>query len=232
MCPQQRITNDPLLAGFYSVREAARLLGIGSTTRVRGWLNGWPSSRAGPIIARDFLDTPTVSFLDLMEIRFIDYFRGQNVPLQTLRRAAEQAREDWNTSHPFALSKAKYLTDRRKVFAQSAEAEGDETTWDLATNQYEMWEALEDAIARGVEFNPLTALAEKWHPLGGDFPHVVINPRFAFGHPVIGKRAVPTAALFAQYRAEGGNVMRVAKWFGVPRRDISEAVQFEIEMAA
>ena len=232
MSARQGIADDPLLAGFYSIRDAARLLEIDSTARVRGWLNGWVNSRSGPIIRRDFIDTPTVSFLDLMEMRFIEYFRAQKVPLQTLRRAAEKARTDWNTSHPFALSKSKYITDRRKVFAQSAEVEGDELTWDLATHQYEMWEALEDAIARGIEFHPATAFAQKWRPKERDFPNVIVDPRFAFGHPVVGKRAVPTATLFAMYRAECGNVIQVAKWFGIPKRDVTEAVQFEIEMAA
>lgn len=223
--------DDPLLAGFYSFRDAARLLGVHSTNRIRGWLNGWPNSLSEPIIRRDFSDMPTVSFLDLMEMRFIEFFRKQHVPMQTLRRAASQARKEWNVSHPFALSQSKYLTDRRNVFAQSAKTEGDKHTWDLATNQYEMWLLLENSIARGVEFNPATDLAEYWHPRSGDFPNVIVNPRFAFGQPVVGDRAVPTATLLSLYKAESGNVRRVASWFKISKNDVLEAVEFEIETA-
>ena len=226
------IADDPLLAGFYSVSDAARLLRIDSVARIRGWLNGWPNSQSGPIIRRDFRDMPTVSFLDLMEMRFIEYFRGHKVPLQTLRRAAENARTTWKTSHPFALSKYKYLTDRRKIFEQSAEIEGDAYTLDLATNQYEMWVALEDAIARGVVFNAATALAEKWRPRIGDFPNIIVDPQFAFGRPIVGGHAVPTATLFSLYKAEGGNAGRLANWFNISKEDVLEAVQFEIEMAS
>ena len=222
-------TDDPLLAGFYSFRDAARLLGVQNTNRIRGWLNGWPNSQSGPIVRRDFMDLPTVSFLDLMEMRFIEYFRRHLVPLQTLRRAASQARKDWDVSHPFALSKSKYLTDRRKVFAQSAESENDRHTWDLATNQYEMWLLLENSVARGVEFNPATALAEFWRPRSGDFPNVVVNPRFAFGQPVVGKRAVPTATLFSLYKAENGKAGRIADWFKISQDEVLEAVKYEIE---
>ncbi len=232
MAEQRELTGDPLLAGFYNVRDAARLLGIDSTARLRGWLTGWPNARAGPIVQRQFVDTSTVSFLDLMELRFIDYFRAQKVPLQTLRRAADKARLHWETTHPFALSKSKYITDRRKIFAQSAEEQKDTITWDLATNQLEMWEALESAIARGVEFSPSTDLAERWRPKGSEFPDVIVDPHYAFGHPVIGSRAVPTSAIFSLYKAECGKSDQIAKWFNVTVEHVNQAVQFEIELSA
>lgn len=134
---------DPLLAGFFTMKDAARLLKMNNTNRIRGWVVGWGSSQAGPIIKRDF-DGPVISFLDLMEIRFIDHFRKQQVTMPTIRRAAERLRLEWKVNHPLACqNSAKYLTDRRKIFAQAAEAEGDKRTWDLATNQYEIWEAIE-----------------------------------------------------------------------------------------
>ena len=91
MSAQQVRTTDPLLAGFFSISEAARLVGVGQPL-VRGWLNGYPGSGAGPVVKRDFGGTRTVSFLDLMELRFIAIFRAQKVPMPTLRKAAEQAR--------------------------------------------------------------------------------------------------------------------------------------------
>ena len=127
MSARQRNATDPLLAGFFSVAEAARLVGTSQAT-VRGWLDGYPNSRLGPIVDRDFEGTRAVGFLDLMELRFIAVFRGQKVPMLTLRRAAERARADWQVDHPLALSRAKYLTDRRRLFAQVAEENSDEVT--------------------------------------------------------------------------------------------------------
>jgi uncharacterized protein (DUF433 family) len=228
---QERLEADPLFAGFYTNAEAARILGLEGTRKLRGWLNGWPSSKTGPVVARDFKDTSTVSFLDLMEMRFIEYFRSQGVSMHTLRRAAATARREWNREHPFALSKAKYLADRRKIFAQVAKEQDDKVTWDLASGQHEMWEAIEQAVARGVEFNPQTDLASRWHPRPGEFPQIVVDPRLAYGRPVIEPAGVPTSALFRQWKAEKGDWDRVARWFKVSADDVREAIDFELQIA-
>lgn len=222
--------DDPLFAGFYSLKEAAQLLGLPNSRKLQGWLDGWSNSGAGPIIQRDFPEG-AISFLDLMELRFVDHFTRQGVPLQTLRKAAARARAEWGVQHPLALSRLKYLTDRRKIFGQVAEEEGDKRTWDMATNQYEMWAAIEGVVAKGVEFSPATELAQLWRPRP-DCPNVVVDPRVAFGRPSIGERGVPTIALFRQWRAEGGDAARVANWFHVTPDDVSQAVDFELLMAA
>jgi uncharacterized protein (DUF433 family) len=142
-------------------------------------------------------------------------------------------RQSSNIARTFrvALSKLKYLTDRRKIFGQVAEEENDKRTWDLATNQYEMWDAIEGVIANGVEFSPSTELAKLWRPRP-DCPDVIIDPHVAFGRPAIGDRGVPTVVLFRQWRAEGGDAERVASWFPVTTEEVAQAVEFELLMAA
>src|SRR3546814_7569534 len=141
---------------------ATRLLGVSHSAKLRGWINGWPKSKSGPIVDRDFKKTATVSFLDLMELRLIEYFRGQGVSMPTLRKAADMARKEWSVQHPLALSDLKYLTDRRKVIAQASEAVGDRSHWELATGQYLIWETNAASIAKGVDFAPSTDLANCW----------------------------------------------------------------------
>lgn len=226
--------DDPLFAGFYTLKDAARLLQMdGGHRRLQGWLNGWRGSKSGPVIKRDF-EGATISFLDLMEIRFVQHFRRQDVPMQTIRRAAQMLRSDWGERHPLAFANSeKYVTDRRRIFAQAAEQEGDRRTWDVASNQYEMWVALENVIAKGVTFDPSSHLATSWQPLRAEFPGVVVDPRMAFGRPVVsGDRPTPTAALFRQWRAENGNVDQVARWFKVEPSAVDEAVGFELSLAA
>lgn len=228
---QPIIEKDPLLAGFYSVGDATRLLGVSSASKLRGWINGWPGSKTGPIVARDFKSTATVSFLDLMELRFIEYFRAQGVSMPTLRRAAEMARKDWNVLHPFALSNAHYLTDRVKIIAQAADEVGDKKTWEMASGQYLMWVTIEETIAKGVMFDPASHLAATWRPRPGDFPDVVLDPSRAFGRPIVDSAGIPTDALFRQWKAEEGNARRVAKWFGVTDEQVQAAVSFELALA-
>ncbi|AXE65988.1 hypothetical protein BBF93_18400 [Hyphomonas sp. CACIAM 19H1] len=223
-----KVVEDPLFAGFYSLPDAARLLGQQNTQKIRGWLSGWNNGQ--PILLRDFEDPQTVSFLDLIELRFVDFFRSQGVPLQTLRKAAERARKDWDTTHPFALSDVKYMTDRRKVFAQAAEAQKDKVTWDMATGQTEMWAAIESVVAQGVVFDPRTALAKKWTPRAG-FSNVIVDPRIAFGKPIVESTMVPTKTLYRQWKADQ-SYESVAEWFKVDVAAVKSAVMFEIAMAA
>jgi uncharacterized protein (DUF433 family) len=205
-----------------------------SGRRIYGWLAGYKRG-AGPIIQRDYEPVGgklALSFLDLMEIRFLDHFRRQGVPLQTLRRAAEKARIEMGSRHPFALSNLRFLTDRRKVFGSAAEETGDTKTWDLVTHQYEMYEAIEGVLARGVAFDPVSGMARQWHPLQAEYPDVVIDASHAFGRPVVGNRHIPTAALLRSWKAENGDRRRVAKWFGVAESDVRQAVDFELTLAA
>ena len=221
--------HDPLLAGFFSIGDAAHLLNA-SPTSVRGWLNGYATSKAGPVIDRDFSGTKAVSFLDLMELRFVAFFRAQKVGMPTLRKAAERARTEWKVSHPLALSSARYVTDRKRIFAKSAEETGDDRAWDMATGQHEMWITIERTIEKGVVFDPKTHLAKLWKPRPGEFPDVVINPRIAFGRPVIAGTAVPTRVLYQMWQSEGHRT-RVANWYNVPEAAVEVAIAYELSAA-
>jgi uncharacterized protein (DUF433 family) len=223
---------DPLSGGFYSTRDAARLLRIDNARRIRRWVAG--HSRGEPAILRDYEPVngqQALSFWDLMEVRFLEHFRKQGVPLQTLRKAAEKARKEMQNRHPFALSNVKFLTDRRRIFGRAAEEEGDARTWDLATNQYEMYEAIEQVLAKGVAFDPVTGLAQSWHPLP-EYKNVLIHPRLAFGRPVVGENKVPTKAVFLSWKAGGGDKARVARWFHMKHSEVAEAVDFELTLTA
>lgn len=93
-----------------------------------------------------------------------------------------------------------------------------------------MYEAIEGVLAKGVEFNPRTLLAEEWLPYA-ECPNVIINPRYAYGHPVIGPARIPTAALYRLWKAEG-NRERVATWYGVTSGEVDEAIEFELRLSA
>jgi uncharacterized protein (DUF433 family) len=221
---------DPLLGGFYTVSEAARLLRMESSQRIYRWLEG----DGDAVIVRDYKPvggSQELSFWDLFEVRFIEHFRSQNLSLQFLRKVAAKARAEFKTQHPFALYGSTFLTDRKRIFRQTAEELGEEKkTHDLLSGQYEMYEAIEKMLAKGVAFNPKTFLAEEWPPFG-ECPNVIVNPRFAYGHPVISEKKIPTAAIFQLWRAQGDR-KRVAGWYGIDLMEIDEAIEFELRLAA
>lgn len=225
---------DPLLKGFYTVSDAARLLGIENKHRIYVWIQGH-ANKSAPVIHRDFMPVDSVqelSFWDLMEVRFIEHFRKQKISLQLLRKIAAKARDDFKNEHPFALSKVIFMTDRKRIFTSVIEESGEQRIKDALGEQYEMYDIIEGILAKGLTFDPKTHLVGSWKPFPTEFPGVIIDPRFAYGHPVVGQRHVPTSALLRTWKAEGGDMPRVAEWFGLSRDDVEQAIQFESRLAA
>jgi uncharacterized protein (DUF433 family) len=225
---------SPLAAGFYTVPEAARLIRVGSARRIYGWLKGYPRRQVGPLLSRDFQpigDQEELSFLDLMEVRFVEHFREHGVKVGSLRRAAEALKTEFKTTHPFALSKVLLAADKADVFVvetfrKAAEDEGDPRLRSLTTRNYVMYEAIKQSLVPGIEFDATSNLARLWRPLPSRFPDVVIDPLRAFGRPII-QRGVPTETLRDAWENEGKHPDPVAEAFGVSVKEVMEAVDFE-----
>jgi hypothetical protein len=86
--------------GLYPVPMAARLTGA-DARKIAGWINGY---RGGaPAIIRRQLPLiggrTVLGFLDLIEVRFIDHFRGLGLSAQLV---AEKLRRRQKTDDPFA----------------------------------------------------------------------------------------------------------------------------------
>ena len=225
---------DPAAGGFYTAKEAARLLNIGQPSRVVAWLQGRSNTATGPVIARQYNPIGGVQelgFWDLLEVRFIDHFRKQGVSLQALRKAAETARKELKQQHPFALSRARFLTDRKTIFLATARELDDTVLLDLVTKQFAMYEVLEEIIERGLVFHPATGLAQEWRPRPVELPAIAINPKIAFGQPVVRPAGVPTSALFLSWKAEAGNYRAIADWFEIEQDLVHQAVEFELGLA-
>lgn len=230
-----RLKSDPLAGGFYTVKQVARLLQIPSSRRIYGWLQGHPNSRADAIIQRQYKPLAgfqEVGFFDLLEIRFVEHFRKQKISLQSLRVAAVNARRELKQQHPFATSNVKFLTDRKHVFLKTARETDDKFLLNLMTNQIEIYEAHEQALAKGIAFDPATGLALRWFPKQAEFPNIVIDPQIAYGKPSVSRARVPTDSLFSLWKAESGNYDAVADWFEIEKSLVHEAIEFELGMAA
>jgi len=227
----QKERSDPVAGGFYSVGEAARLLGIQNAGKVTSWLQGRRGAKAGPVIIRQYSpydNVQEVGFWDLIEVRFVEHFRRQGISLQSLRKAAQTAREEWKVQHPFALSKAKYMTDRKHIFQVTAEAEKDDILLNLVTKQFAMYVVIEEVLDRGLTFDPATGLAREWKPSIKEFPHVLLSPTVAYGQPSVS--GIPTNAIYSSWRAEEGQFEAVADWFGIEPKLAREAVEFELSL--
>jgi uncharacterized protein (DUF433 family) len=227
-------TTNPLAKGFYTVPEAVRLIGLGNSHRVYGWLRGYTDRQIGPLLNRDYSpvgDSEELSFLDLMEVRFVEHFREHGVKVRSLRIAAKRLREEFKTDHPFALERVVLLADKADVFVdevlkESAEEAGDPRLRSLLTHNYVMYEAIKQVLVPGIEFDAKTRLARAWRPRPKKFPDIIVDPRIAYGQPV-GPSKVPTATLFDAWKAEKESTDAVAFWYQIPTAEVIAAVKFE-----
>ncbi|WP_417518722.1 hypothetical protein [Minwuia sp.] len=218
--------------GIYSVPDAARLTGV-SQNRVRGWISGYPGTSVSALLDNEigrFHEKLALSFVNLMEIRFIDVFSSYGVKVAAIRAMLEEAKLFLGHPHPFATN-AIFRTDGRKIFASCAEATGDEKLYDLKAKNFAMKEIIDQSLTRGVEFDE-EGNAKAWHPLSHDAPNVVIRPNWSFGQPHMNESGVPTRAIYDAYRVEDETTESVAFWFEIDPLQVHEAVRFETLLRA
>lgn len=224
---------DPVAGGFYTVKEAARLLDISNSGVIAAWLRGRAGRAAGPVIHRQYEPigkAQELGFLDLIEARFIEHFRKQDYSLQSLRKAADVARAELKVEHPFALFGVKFVGERKNIFLEVAKSEGDKRLLNLVTKQFAIYKVLESVLEHGVVFDPTSGLAQRWKPRDKAFPHIVVDPTIAYGQPTIESTRVTTDAIFSSWKAENGDIDAVADWFQVEKTLAKEAVEFELAL--
>lgn len=222
--------------GLYTVPEASRLSNV-SPARIRRWLRGYRYKAAGetrwskPVWHGELPEIDgavALSFLDLMDARFVDAFRKYGVPWKTIRLAADRSREIFNVSHPFAAKR--FMTDGRRIFAEIFEDTGTRKCLDMVRNQYAFRQVVSPSFVKSLEFSRNGGEAIRWWPLGKD-RMVVVDPERCFGQPITGDSGVPTEVLANACRVEK-SVERVARIFDVPPRSVKDAVRFEESLAA
>ena len=98
-----------LTKGIYTLPEAARLTGTSLET-ARRWTVGYRQGEKSypALFDREFdwfEERAFLSFLDLVELYFIQQFVAHGVPTQHVRAAAQKAAEIIGDSHPFASTR-------------------------------------------------------------------------------------------------------------------------------
>jgi uncharacterized protein (DUF433 family) len=220
--------------GIYSVPEAARLTGIDSRSISR-WARGYHYPIRGsvrtspPVFRADFRPYEgryALSFLDLMELRFVKAFRQHGLSFHKIRIASERAAKILLTHHPFASRR--FFTDRKTIFLRIAEEEGDPELLDIVRGQYGIDGIITPLLIEDVEYGD--EFPNRWYPLGKD-GGVMIDPKHAFGQPLVAQCWVRTSVLYAAYKAEG-SIEKAAAWYEVNESAVREAIGFESKLAS
>lgn len=213
--------------GIYSVPEVARLVGT-SPTRVRGWIGGYPKTKALPLLQNELGyadDKFAMSFVNLMEVRFIDQFSRAGVKVGAIRTMLDEAKKLLEHPHPFATD-AIFKTDGKKIFTEVARICGDKALYDLKAKNWAMHDVISQSLLEGVKFDP-HGNAVSWRPRDRDTPNVIILPSASFGQPILAEEGIPTRAIFDALWADGETEESVAYWFDISVERVKESVKFE-----
>jgi uncharacterized protein (DUF433 family) len=240
---ERRDTAQNLLGvGIYTRAEVARLLEL-SPGRVGSWVRGYRYTW-GPKTQRKHGKQPAViqtdlpiidsaiaiSFLELMELRIVQRFRAEGIPLQTVRVAWHHAAKAFATKHPFADRRV--FMDRGRIFMALDEDRTDPELLIEVSSRKRPFQVIAGPIfAKSlieVEFDEETHLVQRWWPLGRAVP-IVLDPRIAFGAPVIEGTRIPTSVL--SLYTVGNRVRAVAYAFGLNEAQVEAALGFESHLA-
>jgi len=221
----------------YTPSEAARILGLPVAT-LKAWsfgqTNRIPSGEVRkfhavirPADARHRL----LSFANLCELHVLSAIRRKHkVSLPKVRASVDYVKRKLGSERP--LLDRDFKTNGIDLFVTHAST--------LLNVSRQGQEALrgefEHALARierdrsgtPIRLFPYSrsSMADKNQP-----KTVVIDPRLAFGRPVISEVAVPTAIIIDRFRA-GDSVTELAGDYGVGKEEIEEALRFEQRLAA
>lgn len=221
--------------GIYSPPEVHKITGIPLNKIIR-WTNGYTSVNNNgeynnlPVYKKEF-NIPkaknALSFLDMVELLFINSFEKYGFSLQNIRKAAESASKKLNTSHPFA--KKCFFTDGKTILIRIAEEDDNVELLDLLKKQYQMEPIVSPFLVESLEFDQYE-LAEKWWPAGRQ-SKIVIDPKRNFGKPIIDDKNIRIDSIFDIYN-RNGNIKEIMEWYELDEQTIKEAVQFYTQKTA
>jgi uncharacterized protein (DUF433 family) len=224
--------NSLLGKGMYTVPEAASLAGI-PVAALRRWSLGYRYKRDADVKhspavwdreIEDIDGQVVLSFLDLMEARFVRAFRKHRVSWTAIRTAAKEAADLFGDSHPF--TRRRFRTDGQRIFAE-IERRGEVKLFDLNRRGWVFQQIVDPSLYRGVEFE--NDQAARWFPL---YPKktIVVDPARCFGRPVT-MEGIPTDTLAAAMSGMGGDAAATAAWYNVPTATVRAAAAFESRQA-
>lgn len=216
----------------YSIPEAAHYLRIPLST-LRAWVLGQSYQRKDD---RGFFKPPIqiadrerhlLSFINLVEAHVLWAIRREHeLPLQKVRRAIHFLSEELGSAHPLATHR--FETDGLHLFIQQLRSminvtqEGQLAMREMLAVHLKRVE--HDPRGEPVRLYPFTRKEALEEPRA-----VVIDPRVAFGRPVLVGTGIPTAIIAERFKA-GEQPDELARDYGRQRSEIEEAVRCELRL--
>lgn len=213
----------------YSVAEAAHYLLMPETT-----LKSWVSGRSYPVVGGEKQwnglirvpneDDPKLSFSNLIEAHVLLALRKQyRVKMREVRTALDYARDQLGIERILLSPELRVMP--RNMFLQRL----DELINVGKGGQSAMPEILGAYLER-IEWD-LAGIPARIFPLTRadhlDSPKILsIDPRIAFGRPVVERKAIKTSAIAERFRA-GESIADLAEDYDLEVFEVEEAIRYE-----
>ena len=207
----------------YSFVEAAHYLRLPVST-LASWFRGHAGFR--PVLTRDGKPGEGISFLNLVEAHVLAAIRREHrIPLQKVRRALRYVESELGLSRP--LTSARFETDGVDLLVQELErlvnvSQEGQLEIEPVVRTF-LKRIRRDPAGAPIKLYPFTRKAAS----DAEPEPVEIDPRIAFGRPVLTGRAVPTAVLADRFKA-GDLLNELALDHGTSTQAIEEAIRCEL----
>ncbi len=221
---------DPRDVPNYTLAESARWLGLVPGT-LRSWLMGQKtkmgSRRMHAVAHAAGTDPIGLSFWNLVECSVLATIRKQHaVSLQKVRRALDYVAKELGKERP--LIEQDFSTDGVGLFVERYGKLIDATQ----KGQTAMREVLEAGLTR-IERDAAGVAARlfPWRTNPTESRLVAVDPRIAFGQPVLASTRIPVEVIFDRFRANE-SLDHLARDYDVARDTIEDLVRKWFEPAA
>lgn len=228
---------DPRDIPSYMLHEAARYTGVPFFT-LRSWVSGRSYATDGglkhskPLIIRPSGAEGLLSFTNLIEAHVLNAIRRKHsVAMPRVRKALDFLGRKFDSKHP--LAEHDFETNGVDLFIEKFGelinvSQGGQIAMKEILHAYlQRIERNEEGLAK--QLFPFTRIASNGH---FDDPKIVaINPRIAFGKPVIDGTGIPTSIIAERYKT-GESISEIADDYGRELIEIEEAIRCEFELQA
>ena len=214
---------EALAAPRYGFAEAARLAHVRPAT-ARRWIAGYSHRVEGGERGAPPAEGPA-SFADLVEVAAIRGLLDLGLSIRGIRAIVETCRDRFQSERP--LLSYRFRTDGRDAFVQF-DGMGDELVSVLRGKGNTAWDEVLGPFLGTVDYEG--DWVHRWWP-GGRERTVVVDPRYGYGLPVVAGTGVRTEIIRERVEA-GDSPEQIERDFGVSRRAVGHALEFERSLAA
>src|SRR3990172_5827369 len=229
----REMTDPRFDLGLYAVPEAARLVWVPRTT-LGNWMRGYryPAGgrmvRAKPVIAPTGPDS-SLSFVNLMEALTLAGFRQMRIPMQRVRKALDYAARFVDAEH--LLASKRLLTDGKELFweFQERSRDSDVSLVNLSRGGQKAFPEAVMRYLREMEWGKDSFAARWWPGLEPGEGVILVDPKRAFGAPVIAGTGIRTEDVFSRFSA-GEPLGDLAEDYGLTIAKIEAAIRLEVRL--